>query len=198
MTAPPDVDVARRVTLPNILTLVRLCLAPAIVWLLLEGAYEGAFAAVVIAGVTDLADGAMARWLKVRSPLGAWLDPLADKVMLVSLFVTLGAKEILPVWLVVLVVSRDLLIVGGVVLAMLLAMPMKMAPLAVSKINTALQILLCAGVVTLLAFPAEWGPWAIAAGVWVVAASTVISFAGYLGLWLRMAGRVDAPSKARG
>lgn len=186
-------DVARRVTLPNALTLGRLCLAPVIVWLLLEQAYLAAFAAVCVAGVTDLVDGAMARVLKVRSELGAWLDPLADKVLLVSVYVTLGFKGVFPAWFVLLVVSRDFLIVGGVVLAVLLGRPVTIAPLLLSKWNTALQIVLAAMVVTFLAFEVRL-PEAVTAGVWLVAATTAASLAAYVAVWLRMVSAWDAPS----
>src|SRR5687767_13926503 len=98
----------------------------------------------VIAGLSDAADGFIAKRFGATSVLGAYLDPIADKSLLVSVFVTLGFKGALPAWLIVLVVSRDLFIIGGVILSYILANPMAVRPLMVSKLNTAAQILLIA------------------------------------------------------
>ena len=172
-------------TVPNVITLVRLVLVPVIVLLMLDHAWLAAFLVFVAAGVSDGIDGAIARWVPGQaSELGAWLDPVADKAMLVASFVTLGAIGAVPLWLVVLAVSRDLLIVGGVMLASLLANPVPIAPSRLSKANTVAQILLVAAVL------AERGPgWGLPVTVhvlvWIVAALTAASAAAYLIAWFR-------------
>ena len=100
-------------TLPNLLTLIRLLLAPVVAWRLLEHDVEGAFWLFVIAAITDLLDGNLARWLNQRSVLGAWLDPIADKVMLLTTLSMLALTGLLPMWLLYVVVVRDLIILAG-------------------------------------------------------------------------------------
>ncbi len=100
-------------TLPNLLTLSRLLLAPVVAWRLLEHDVEGAFWLFVIAAITDLLDGNLARWLNQRSVLGAWLDPIADKVMLLTTLSMLALTGLLPMWLLFVVVVRDVVILAG-------------------------------------------------------------------------------------
>ncbi|MBV1707749.1 MAG: CDP-alcohol phosphatidyltransferase family protein [Hyphomicrobiales bacterium] len=128
--------------LPNMLTLGRLCLVPLTVWLILSAQWSWAFAMFALAGLSDGLDGFIAKHYDMKTELGAWLDPLADKALLVCLFISLAAVSLLPLWLTILVVSRDLMIVSGVVLAMLMARGMEIRPLMVSKANTAAQIVL--------------------------------------------------------
>lgn len=131
-------------TLPNFITIARIFMVPAIVWLLFAEAYQPAFFLFLLAGLSDALDGFVAKQFNQRSELGAYLDPLADKVMLVAIYVLLGIFDHLPNWLVILVVSRDVAIVGGVMLAWVLDKPMKMEPNMLSKANTTMQILLVA------------------------------------------------------
>ncbi len=100
-------------TIPNLLTASRLILAPIVAWRLLEHDVEGAFWLFVIAAITDLLDGNLARWLNQRSVLGAWLDPIADKVMLLTTLTMLALTGLLPMWLLYVVVVRDLIILAG-------------------------------------------------------------------------------------
>ena len=157
---------------------------PAIVYAMLEGAMGWALAGFLIAGVSDGVDGFIARQFDQRSELGAYLDPIADKLLLVSVFVVLGLMSELPLWLVIAAVSRDLLIVGGVVLSSLLYHPVEMKPLMVSKANTAVQIVLAAVVLFELALETAFG----GVRVWLVILSgglTGASAAAYLVAWLR-------------
>jgi cardiolipin synthase len=172
-------------TIPNIITLARLLAVPAIVLLLLDEAFAWAFAVFVAAGISDAVDGTIARWVPNQaSELGAYLDPIADKALLVSIFVTLGVTQHVPAWLVILVVSRDVLIVGGVLLAWVLSNPMTIAPSRVSKANTVAQILFAAAVL------ADLG-WSLPLTdlrdvlAFVVAALTGASAAAYLIGWAR-------------
>ena len=111
--------------------------------------------------------------------MGALLDATADKALLVSMYVTLAAVRVLPDWLAILVVFRDVVIVGGIVLMKLLGHPLVLRPLWISKLNTALQIVLV-GVALLLAALAVDAPWVLLAASWVVAATTLASGAGYV------------------
>jgi len=172
------------VILPSALTLARLCAVPVTIWLILDGAFGAAFWIFVAAGVTDALDGALARWFDARTAIGGYLDPIADKALLVSVYIALAAGELVPIWLAILVVFRDLLIVGGVLLSHTLGQPMMMAPLAISRLNTVVQIVLAGLVLAMASLDVPGG--AIAAiMVAVVGATTAISGAAYAVMWLR-------------
>lgn len=172
-------------TIPNLITIARLIAVPVLVLLLLDGAYAAAFILFVVAGISDAVDGIIARYVPGQaSELGAYLDPIADKALLVSIFVTLGVTGAIPAWLVILVVSRDLLIVGGVILAWMLANPVSIAPSKVSKANTLVQILFAAAVLADLGLSVRLGDLTAGLG-WAVAALTTASAAAYLIDWVR-------------
>jgi len=125
--------------LPNLITLARLLCVPLAIWLILEARYGVAFWVFVAAGISDALDGYIAKRFDQRTPLGALLDPIADKALLAGVYITLGLADQLPHWLVILVVLRDLLIVGGYLLIQGTAAPQ---PLFISKVNTLVQIAL--------------------------------------------------------
>jgi cardiolipin synthase (CMP-forming) len=138
--------------LPNLITIARILLVPVVVWAIASHEMQVAFILFLLAGVSDAVDGFLAKRFHMKSELGAYLDPLADKVLIVSIYVALGITEAIPRWIVILVVSRDILIVGGIMLAVLLGKPMKVKPVLVSKLNTAAQIVFAALVLAALAF----------------------------------------------
>src|SRR4051812_46196282 len=140
------------VTLPNLITVVRLVLVPTIIWLITAGEPRAAFWLFALAGIGDAVDGFLARRFDLRSRLGALLDPLADKVLLVTLYVVLAVMMEIPTWLAFMVVSRDILIVGAVIISWLVDRPLEMRPLIVSKVNTAAQVTLAGVVLADLAF----------------------------------------------
>ena len=107
-------------TLPNIISLARLLSAPFNVWLILIDQWHLALVVFCLAGLSDAVDGLLAKQFGMQSRLGRYLDPIADKVLLISIFFALGAQQLLPLWLVILVVSRDILIAGGLGLLYLL------------------------------------------------------------------------------
>ena len=181
---------ATGVTIPNFITIFRFLLVPAVVWALVSGNVEWALVCFVVAGVSDAVDGFIARQFDQRSELGAYLDPMADKILLVSVFLVLGFMGELPLWLVIAAVSRDLLIVAAVMLSSLMSHPVAMKPLFVSKANTAVQIGLAIVVLAELAFATVFGPlrWAL---VILSGLLTVASAAAYLVQWLRHMGRYE-------
>jgi len=172
------------VTLPNLITLARLVMVPMIVWAIISEANVAAFFIFVIAGVGDAVDGFIARTWNLRSQLGAYLDPIADKALLVSIYLPLAFLQEIPLWLVLLVVSRDLLIVGAVILAWIVTTPIEIRPRIVSKVNTLAQIVLAAMVLADLAFDMGLGT-AREVMVWIVAVLTIASTGAYFIDWVR-------------
>lgn len=128
------------ISLPNLITLARLLSVPLIVSLILSHQLKVAFIFFTIAGLSDALDGFLARIFKSRTTLGAYLDPIADKALLVGVFTALGHTGLADIWVVVLVVFRDVLIIGGIILLFLFKNNIEMKPLMVSKINTVVQL----------------------------------------------------------
>ena len=181
-------------SIPNLITLGRLVAVPLMVWLIATDALWPAFWVFVAAGVSDGVDGFIAKRFKAESELGSYLDPIADKVMLVGVYVTLGVQSYIALWLVILIVFRDVLIVGGTVLSQLVERPVKMQPLFISKVNTVAQIILAACVLAELTFAFADMP-VITALEYLVAVTTVSSGACYLYMWVTGRGAfIDTPS----
>ncbi len=172
------------VNIPNILTLARLCLVPVIIVMITSHAWLGAFSIFVIAGVTDAVDGFIARHFNQRTELGAYLDPLADKALLVSIYITLAIVNIIPSWLTIIVVARDIMILGAILLAWVLNNPITIEPLKISKANTFAQIAFAAFMLGTLAFNIN-SAMLQNAMVICVAGLTIGSMGAYLSLWLK-------------
>jgi cardiolipin synthase (CMP-forming) len=159
-----------------------------IFWLLLTGQSKIAFFVFVCAGISDAIDGYLAKRYGWSTELGSYLDPLADKLLLVSIFIALGVRNELPLWLVIAVVSRDILIVAAVLLAWLLDQRVVIKPLAVSKANTLAQIVLAATVMANQGFDLGLDTSRVVL-VWIAGALTLLSLAAYLRAWfLHMTG----------
>ena len=142
MSPQPETHVVS--SIPNLLTLFRLVMVPIVIWLILIQYLELAFYLFMLAGITDAIDGYLARRWNSQTELGAYLDPAADKSLIVGIFITLGFLGLIPSWLVLVIVSRDIFIVGAIIISWLMAHPVKIDPLFISKANTALQIILAA------------------------------------------------------
>ena len=170
--------------IPNLITLLRLLLVPVAVVMIAAHAWGWAFAAFAIAGVSDGLDGYIARRFDVRSELGAYLDALADKALLMSIFIALAVAQVLPVWIAILVVSRDLMIVGAVIVSWVLDKPVQIRPLWISKFNTAAQIAFAGTALGAMAFGLMQGVW-FEPMLYAVTALTLASTAAYLAQWLR-------------
>lgn len=168
--------------LPNLITLSRFALAPALVLALNDGNYMLALVIFVVAGFSDGLDGFIAKRFNYQSRLGAILDPAADKILLVSSYVMLTVLQHLPVWLVIVVAFRDLLIVGGYLVYTSMYGPVQMRPSALSKFNTFMQIALVVAVLVDQA-TGSLHPDAIRALVYIVLLTTVASGGHYLWTW---------------
>jgi cardiolipin synthase (CMP-forming) len=166
------------INLPNIITFGRLCAVPAAVWLVLHDDFATAFWLFLAAGLSDAIDGWLARRLGPTT-VGTVLDPVADKMLLVSMYVTLAAERELPDWVAILVVFRDLLIVGGIMVLAVTGQKVTIRPLLISKLNTVAQIGLVA--LTLAMAALEWR-WPVVTQVltWLVAATTLASGSAYV------------------
>ena len=171
-------------TIPNLITIARLLIVPVVIVMILQGRWPAAFVLFVVAGVSDGIDGYIARRFDMRSEFGAYIDPLADKALLVSIYVTLAVVGVLPAWLAVVVVFRDAMIVAAVMLSWVMSRPVAIKPLLLSKLNTAAQIGFAALVLSTKAFGVDLAGFD-ATVMLAVAALTVASAGAYLALWLR-------------
>lgn len=175
--------------IPNALTIARIAVVPPLVWLLFVGEFKWALALAVFAGLSDLLDGWLARRYNWQSRFGSLTDPLADKLLMVAGYVTLGWLGELPVWLVVLVISRDGVIVFGGLIYHLRFEPVVAEPTQLSRFNTFCQIFLLWFVLTRLAgLPS---PPEVQIGLtWLVAALVIITLLQYVWIWSRRAVRI--------
>jgi cardiolipin synthase len=126
---------------PNILTIIRLLLTPLFVILLIRDQRAAALMVFLLAGISDGLDGFIARWFNQRTVLGAYLDPVADKVLLMSAYICLAVLDIVPAWLTIIVLSRDILIVIGIAIFTLTEKKFKVRPSRTSKCTTTVQLL---------------------------------------------------------
>jgi len=172
------------VNLPNIITLLRIAATPFAVWLILEGHLLWAFWVFVIAGVSDALDGFIAKQFDMETELGKFLDPIADKALLVSVYVSLGIEGFIPSWLVIMVVFRDVAIVGGALLLETMTHSLTMRPLMISKVNTTLQIVLAAVVMGSVGYEIELGGW-LDTVLALTAIATLLSGLSYAVVWAR-------------
>ena len=169
--------------IPNALTLARIVLVPLIVWLIISHEMAAAFVLFLLAGLSDAADGDLAKRFGWDTELGTYLDPIADKALLVSIYVTLGFTNHLPVWLVIAVFSRDTPF-GAFILSWILSGPVTVYPLLVSKANTLAQFVLASLVLAELGFDLKLQPF-VTVCIWVTGALTILSATAHFWGWLR-------------
>jgi len=179
-----DYAPGRGLSIPNLITLGRILLVPVVVWVITSGEMRIAFLLFLAAGISDAVDGFLAKKFHMASELGAYLDPLADKALIVSIYVSLGIAGALPIFLVILVVSRDIMIISAFLLAWLVGRPMPVRPLLISKANTVAQILLAALVLAEHGFSFDAGI-VTELTMALVAVLTLLSIAFYLAEWVR-------------
>jgi len=166
--------------IPNLLTLLRIILVPVIVIFLIQEQFLNAAIAFIAAALTDALDGFIARSLGQQTTLGAYMDPIADKALLASSFVTLSVLHAVPGWLAVIVISRDVIIVMGILVLFLMSVPVRIRPTVISKITTAVQLITVLTVLFDLSFPdIIWDVWLAALFV-LTAVFTVASGLNYM------------------
>lgn len=182
--------------LPNIISAARLLAVPLVVLLILADRMAAAFWIFIAAGASDAVDGYLAKRLNARSVLGSYLDPLADKLLLVSIYLLLGRAGHIPVWLVVLVIARDAALLGGSLIVVKSDRTAAMRPLLISKLNTSFQIVLAALVMAQVGL--GWPDLGIGHDilVYAVAVTTVVSGSAYL--WRMRTGSVTDEPRANG
>jgi cardiolipin synthase len=166
-------------------------LVPIVVWAIVSGQMRIAFILFVVAGVSDGIDGFLAKRFQMKSELGAYLDPLADKALIVSIYISLGIAMALPIFLVILVVSRDIMIVTGVIVSWLFDKPVPMKPLMVSKLNTVAQVAFAALVLASLGFGFAPQPYDLIL-MGFVTVFTLASVSLYLVEWIRHMSTIEA------
>jgi cardiolipin synthase (CMP-forming) len=171
-------------SIPNLITLARILLVPVVVWAIATGQIRLAFLLFLAAGISDGVDGFLAKRFGMKTELGAYLDPLADKVLIVSIYVTLGITGVIPLWIVILVVSRDIMIVGAIILSWVIDRPVQIKPLVVSKANTAAQIVFACLVLGSHGLGIDIEP-VLTMVMVLVAVLTLLSVALYLAEWVR-------------
>ncbi|MDP1866012.1 CDP-alcohol phosphatidyltransferase family protein [Bradyrhizobium sp.] len=177
-------------SIPNIITLGRILLVPVIVWAIASNQMAIAFALFIVAGVSDAVDGFLAKRFNMASELGALLDPLADKALLVSIYIALGTWGAVPGWIVILVVSRDIMIVAAVIVSWLVGKPIPMKPLMVSKLNTVAQVAFASLVLASLGFGFNPTPYDLIL-MGFVTVFTLVSVSLYLMEWVRHMSTVE-------
>lgn len=180
--------------LANLISLARLFVVPVIVVLIVHDEMVAAFWLFLAAGASDAIDGILAKRFGMETVLGSYLDPIADKALLVSSYVALSVGSHLAVWLTVLVVFRDVVIVGGAILFHTLTGRLEMQPLAVSKLNTGLQSVLVLVALSAAAYAKDWTQ-AVDGLSYVVAFTTVVSGAAYLYVWGKRANEIEEARK---
>ncbi len=142
--------------LPNFITIIRIILTPILIILLLDDCFDKALVVFVIAGLSDGLDGFLARYLRQKTILGAYLDPIADKLLLSATFITLAVLNSVPSWLAVAVVSRDVIILLGVATLFVSGAKVRMRPSIISKATTLLQIVTVFAVLNRNTWTALW------------------------------------------
>jgi cardiolipin synthase len=179
--------------IPNILTALRLAASPALVALLWRGHDYAALIVFVIAGATDALDGYLAKRFNLQSRFGRYMDPAADKLLMLTSFIALMVLGVTPIWLTALVITRDAAIVIGIGLARLLALPVHATPSFLGKVSTAVQVSYVGLMLLLLTFDIH-ARVLIGAAEIAVAVFTLVSGLGYAQIWLRAATHSRRPA----
>jgi cardiolipin synthase len=170
--------------IPNTLTILRVLLIPAFVISLMDRYYGWSFVIFTIAGITDAVDGGLARITRQRTRLGAYLDPMADKLLLTSAFVALAILKFIPNWLAVIVITRDVIISLGFVILFLMDRRPEIKPTKLSKVNTAIQVLTIA--LVLFSKVQVSVSTLVSAMIWGAAGTTILTGLHYIYLGMRM------------
>jgi len=176
--------------LPNFLSLARILLIPILIILLINGAFFWALLIFSVAALTDAADGMLARLMQQRTLIGSYLDPIADKLLSGSSFICLAILGLIPGWLAVLVISRDIIILGGLLILFILGRLPKIQPTLASKLTTFFQLLTI--VIVLFSQILPFGSLLIKVLIWTTGAFTILSGLQYVKKGIEIFGQ-EAP-----
>ena len=182
--------------IPNIITMLRIAAVPLTVWLIMQDLLLYAFWVFVMAGISDALDGFIAKRFDMETELGKYLDPLADKALLVSIYISLGLEGYVASWFVILVVFRDIAIVVGAVLLETLTRSLTMQPLMVSKVNTVMQIILAAAVMANAGYDLTLNG-SLDILMILTAVTTVVSGFAYAGTCIRRGSQLEEKNERR-
>jgi len=174
------------VNLPNYITLFRVILIPFFINLMIYGYYREALLVFVVAGITDALDGMIARLMGKKTELGAFLDPMADKLLILSAFLTLVLLGKLPVWLVIIVVSRDAILAMGGLIIYVMTHTLKLQPSLIGKLTTLMQLTVVTLSLVLMSYGTEMGVMTILQ--WTTAGVTIASGIQYVLRGIKMVG----------
>lgn len=180
---------------PNLITLLRILVTPLFVIFMLRGEYPLALLVFTAAGISDALDGFLARWFDQKTELGAHLDPLADKLLLMSAFVVLGVQQTIPSWLAVVIISRDFMILSGIAILRYFHIPLTIKPSIVSKCTTVAQ--LAAAFLVLLSFEIDTVQPLLDPLFWLTAGLTIASGLHYVVLGVALLNRDDTETIER-
>lgn len=178
--------------IPNFLSLLRIILVPVFVIFLINAEYDKALITFIAAGLTDALDGTLARLLKCQTKLGAYLDPIADKLLLVTSFVSLAIFGIIPAWLAVMVISRDFIILLGLAILTMMSVSYEIQPAIVGKITTALQVATIFLALLNKAVVNDFSDYWIVVFYWTTAFFTVISGVVYVMRGIRILNNTES------
>ena len=172
---------------PNILSILRIILIPLVAWLILFDYFLYALIITLLIAISDFLDGFIARMFNAQSEIGSYLDSIADKAFIISAYMLIGTQNLLPIFVIIIVISRDIIIMGAFVLSFAMNQRLDINPIRTSKINTFLQFTLI--VLVLINNVGEFNPlqaitFLIDATMYMVIATTVISLLFYIKQWL--------------
>ena len=184
------------INLPNSLTVLRILLVPVFVGLLLYGHYDAALITLLIAALTDVLDGMIARLTDQRTRLGEYLDPLADKLLLMSAIITLSVLDFIPIWAVIVVVSRDAILLAGTVIANLSETNINISPTAMGKGTTFAQV--CYVIAIMLQVTGQVPVSLVEPFLWVMVILTVGSGVHYLWRGIQYVNGTNKTTESRG
>ena len=174
--------------LPNIISIYRLVTIPFVAWFLFEELYAYAAIFTLLIAASDFLDGLLARYLNVESELGSYLDAIADKAFVISIFIVIGNLKLLPVFIIIIIISRDIIIMGSFAVAFLVGKKLEVRPAKISKLNTFFQF--CLAITTMLTNIDGYNKFIIELRVhevliFIVLACTLISLINYINYWVK-------------
>jgi len=181
---------SQALNIPNALTILRIILVPLLAFLLIHEEYRAAIWVLLVAGLSDALDGAIAKRFNLMTELGSLLDPLADKALVVTSILALAWKGLLAWWLTEVIIARDLVILGGAVAYYLRAGRLEMAPTIPSKVNTCIQVCLIFVIILTAAGMAPTTGWLLRVIMGCTLVTTVFSGVHYVTVWGRKAAQL--------